>query len=211
MQKNSEKLLTHCKHDNAPLQIKEVKRSASQLTKPYYYTAYYFCPQCKRMYFTDEFKVENTNFLDFTTEMIEPKTYDVEIWTDGASSNNGRPTAKASWAFVSGTYEECDFVHGKQTNNVAEATAILKALDWAGKNGHRTIRLHTDSQISIHGVMKPVHQVKENREIFQAIRDVIERYKLFVTYEKVLGHSGNVNNERADRLAAGLVGKNALK
>lgn len=159
------------------------------------------------MYFTDEYKVINNNFLDFTKDMIEPREFDVEIWTDGASSNNGKPTAKAAWAFVSNDYEERDFVYGKQTNNVAEATAILKALEWAGKKGHKTIRLHTDSQITIHGVMKPVHMVKENREIFQEIRDVIEKYNLFVTYVKVLGHSGDVNNDRADKLAASLVGK----
>jgi len=159
------------------------------------------------MYFSDEFKIENKNFENFIRDMLDPKTFDVEIWTDGASSHNGKPTAKAAWAFVAGDYEERDYVFGKQTNNVAEATAILRALEWAGKKGHKTVRVHTDSQITIHGVMKPVEKVKENREIFQAIRDVIKKNKLFVTYKKVLGHSGDVNNDRADRLAASLVGR----
>lgn len=199
--------LTHCKHDNSPLVIKNVKRSPAQLIKPYYYTAYYFCPTCRRMYFSDRFRKENKNYKNFTEDMLEPELFDVEIWTDGASSHNGTPQAKAAWGFVSGTYEEGGYVEGKQTNNVAEATAILKALEWAGKNGYKTVKLHTDSQISIHGVMKPVHLVKVNQEIFQQIKETIERYKLFVTYVKVLGHSGDKNNDRADKIAAGLVNK----
>lgn len=199
--------LTHCKHDGSPLITKDVKRSASQLTKPYYYSAYYYCPSCRRMYFSDEFKIENKNYKNFTEDLLDPKEFDVEIWTDGASSHNGTLRAKAAWGFVSGDYEEGGLVEGKQTNNVAEATAILKALEWAGKKGYKTIKLHTDSQISIHGVMKPVHMVKMNREIFQGIKETIEKYKLFVTYIKVLGHSGDINNERADKIAARLVGK----
>ena len=48
--------------------------------------------------------------------------------------------------------------------------------------------------------------IKENREIFELIEDVISANSLTVDYEKVLGHSGDVNNERADKLANGLVG-----
>lgn len=199
--------LTHCKIDNTPLITKAVKKSPKQESKQYYYSAYYFCPTCKRMYLSDEFKVMNTKREDLFENSRTDDSFDVEIWTDGACSSNGTDGARAAWAFVSGKYEERDLVKGKQTNNVAEAMAILKALSWAGQKGYKTIRLHTDSQISIHGVSKPPEMVKENREIFQAIRDVVEKYDLSVVYEKVLGHSGNPNNERADRLAATLVGK----
>ena len=53
---------------------------------------------------------------------------------------------------------------------------------------------------------KEVEKIKENREIFRNIFDVIKGNKLHVEFVKVLGHSGDVNNERADRLANGLVG-----
>ncbi len=50
-----------------------------------------------------------------------------------------------------------------------------------------------------------------NREIFEDIEKVIAKNKLQVTYIKVLGHSGDINNERADRVANGMaVGKPAI-
>lgn len=199
--------MTHCKKDNTPLVLKTVKKTHKQSLKPYYYTAYFLCPQCKRMYFSDRYKVLNTKEPLFADSSLGSKKVDVEIWTDGACSSNGTNDAKAAWAFVSGSHEERDFVNGKQTNNVAEAEAVLYALAWASKMGHKRIRLHTDSQITIHGVMKNPDLVKENREIFKKIYDVVTKNSLEVDYIKVLGHSGDPNNERADRLAATLVGK----
>ncbi|HVZ59118.1 MAG TPA: RNase H family protein [Patescibacteria group bacterium] len=191
-----------CKVDKTPLILKQTRRSAEQLKKKYYYTAYYFCPICKRNYFDDEFKIINHNFDLFTSHtVIAPRDVDIEIWTDGASSNNGRDNAKAAWAFVAGEYEEAGRVDGKQTNNRGEALAIFHALKWAADKGYKNIRLHTDSQITLHGVAKDPAKVKENRDIFQRIHEVVAKNDLQVDYQKVLGHAGDPNNERADRLA----------
>ena len=191
-----------CKFDQTILLQKDVKRSPKQLLKPYYYTAYFLCPTCKRMFFSDKYKIINNNYSLFTEK--DENIYDVQIWTDGASSNNGRENAKAAWAFVAGKYEEAGLVPGKQTNNRAEGYAIYHALKWAGKKGYKKIKLHTDSQISLFGVAKRHENVKENREIFALIAEEVENNHLKVTYEKVLGHAGDVNNERADRLAVAL-------
>ncbi len=191
-----------CKTCGTPLLVKATKRTAEQLTKPYYYSAYYYCPRCHKMYLNDKFKVENENL--FTKKNIGP--VDVEIWTDGACSNNGRPNAKASWAFVSGEYEAAGLVVGKQTNNTGEGFAILHALEWASEKGYKKIKILTDSQISIHNLQKPFEKVKENRELFAQIADVIDKNQLEVVYEKVAGHADNVNNNRADKLANDLVG-----
>ena len=51
---------------------------------------------------------------------------------------------------------------------------------------------------------KPASKVKMNREIFEDIEKVIAANGLYVTYNKVLGHSGDPNNERADKLANSL-------
>ncbi len=195
-----------CKKDSTPLIIKKTKPNSSQLLKQYYYTAYYLCPLCHRMYFDDAFKVTNQNYELFTEKnsLVDEKV-EVEIWTDGACSRNGTPLAKAAWAFVSGDYEEGGPVEGKQTNNRGEAFAIYHALEWAAQKGYRRIRLHSDSQITLHGVIKHPEKVKENRDIFQKIHDTVVKNKLLIEYKKVLGHSGDINNERADKIATALV------
>ena len=120
-----------CKYCGTTLIERKTKRSPSQLLKPYYYTAYYFCTTCKRIYHNEKFKVVNTNYDLFAENTMD--NADVEIWTDGACSHNGTPKARAAWAFVAGEYEENGLVEGKQTNNVAEGLAIYHALFWAAK------------------------------------------------------------------------------
>lgn len=203
---DSDKRCRSCGH---PLEIRQTRPSPPRFQKAYYYTAYYFCPDCQKIYHDDQFKVMNQvrhPELPFASEGSHTKKVDVEIWTDGACSNNGKPTAKASWAFVSGEYEAAGRVEGKQTNNMGEGTAILKALEWAASKGYRVIRLHTDSQISIHNLQKAPDKVKVNRELFEEIAQVIQENNLLVEYVKVPGHADDVNNNRADKLANGLVG-----
>lgn len=198
-----------CKNCGGILEVRQTKRTSLQIQKPYYYSAYYYCPHCKKLYHDEKFKVRNIKkpqTLDlFTTgDSAEKFSPEVEIWTDGACVYNGTPRAKAAWAFVSGKTEQAGRVEGKQTNNIAEGLAILKALQWAAEKGYIRILLHTDSQISLHNLAKPASKVKMNREIFEQIETIISVHHLEVTYKKVLGHSGDPNNERADALANGL-------
>ncbi len=195
-----------CRNCGTQLIVKSTQRKPSQLTQPYYYTAYYLCPNCRKIYHDDIFKVINQNLELFTQKTLSPQDVDVEIWTDGACSNNGKPSAKAAWAFVSGEYEASGLVEGKQTNNTAEGFAIYFALVWASKKGYKKIKISTDSQISIHNLQKHYSKVKQNQEIFQRIDQLIREQDLTVVYEKVLGHSDNINNNRADKLANTLVG-----
>lgn len=158
------------------------------------------------MYHDDAFKVTN-----FTTDLFSSSTSvstpaEVEIWTDGACSNNGKANAKAAWAFVSGKHEESGLVEGKQTNNTAEGLAVYYALLWASAQGFKNIKIISDSQITLHNLQKNPAAIKENREIFTKIADLVQQSGLTVQYEKVRGHAGDINNERADKLANGLVG-----
>lgn len=199
-------MMKYCKHCGAELRVRQSKRTPQQLKKPYYFTHYYLCPTCGRLYHDNTFKVMNDNydlFTDPTTLSQEP--FDVDIWTDGACTNNGKTNAKAAWGFVSGDYEEAGLVDGKQTNNRGEALAIYHALKWAVKKGYRKIRLHSDSQITLHGVIKHPERVKENRDIFQKIHDVVTENNLIIDYQKVLGHSGDPNNDRADKVATSIL------
>ena len=54
---------------------------------------------------------------------------------------------------------------------------------------------------------KATISINKNREIFERIAAVIAVNNLKVHFEKVIGHSGDINNERADKLANGLAGK----
>jgi ribonuclease HI len=205
----------HCKNCGYKLITKATKKSASQLRKPYYYTAYYYCVRCQKLYHSDTFKVVNNNLFPAepqeTREIIAPQndssSYDAEIWTDGACVRNGTPLAKAAWAFVSGETERAGRVVGKQTNNVAEARAIYYALLWAQEQGFTRIKIYSDSLISLNNMKKPAYKVIQNTEIFVDIAEVINRTQINVTFEKVLGHSGDPNNERADKLCNGLASK----
>jgi ribonuclease HI len=195
-----------CKHCGSTLIIKQTRKTSEQLKKQFHYTAYYFCSRCKRLYLDEKFKIVNESFDLFSgMQKDSGEPVDVKIWTDGACVNNGKETAKAAWAFVSGDIEKAGLVFGKQTNNRAEAIAIFEALKWAAEIGYKRIKIYTDTQITLHSLRKPVEKVKANREIFIMISQLITKYNLEVIYKKVLGHSGNTNNDRADVLANSLV------
>lgn len=196
-----------CKKCGRVLVKKTTKRTPAQLKKPYYYTAYYYCPHCKKLYHDERFKVVTESMPLFSEKVTlgnEKGRYDVEIWTDGACVNNGKPTARAAWAFVSGDTERRGLVEGKQTNNIAEALAIYHGLKWAGEKGHKTVKLHTDSQISLYNMKKDPAKIIANKEIFADIFAVIKKHELQVSFIKVLGHSGDIQNDRVDRLANSL-------
>jgi ribonuclease HI len=199
-----------CKKCGSVLIVKQTKRTADQLKKPYYFSAYYYCSRCQKLYHSDKFKVINptTMPLHLGGDSSAPKSvlinYDVEIWTDGACVNNGTPKARAAWAFVSGKTEKAGLVEGKQTNNVAEGLAIYHALAWAAEQGYKRVKLSTDSQISLFNLQKDPYKVKVNAEIFHNIAAVIKKHGLMVQYIKVLGHSGDINNDRVDKLANSL-------
>jgi ribonuclease HI len=191
-----------CSTCGSKLITKETQKKPSQLKKPFYYTAYLYCPACKKLYHSEKFKVINKpqnltpmNLYRYAHE------YDVEIWTDGACIFNGQANARAAWAFVTHDTEMSGKVMGKQTNNVAEALAIYYALEWAALKGYKRIKLYSDSQISINNIKKSPSLVKQNTEIFIRIAQVISKFNLAVYFEKVVGHSGDINNERADALA----------
>jgi ribonuclease HI len=217
-----------CRTCGGKLIKRETRKKASQLNQAYYYTAYYYCPTCQKIYHHDKFKVINKSRPTFSEDFSAPlprsetepsenpnnklaqEGFDAEIWTDGACVFNGRHNARAAWAFVSGQVEMAGLVPGaKQTNNVAEGLAILHALKWAVKNNYKKIKIYSDSQITINNLKKPSSYIKQNREIFQQAESLISENKLTVYYEKVLGHSGDINNTKADRLANQLANKSS--
>ncbi len=190
-----------CRTCKRELIVRQIKRTPEQLKKQYYFTAYYYCTYCQKIYHDDQFKVVNESVDLFSKKTPRVSDADVAIWTDGACVLNGTDKARAAWAFVSGKYEGAGNVSGKQTNNTAEGYAIYHALLWAAENKYKRILIYSDSQITIGNLRKSYDRVKKNQEIFHLISEVISANGLEVWYEKVQGHAGDPNNERADKLA----------
>jgi ribonuclease HI len=119
-------------------------------------------------------------------------------YTDGACSGNPGP-AGCGVVLVSpqGAMHEGFEYLGQATNNVAELTAILRAVEWCPKRA-TVLMVHTDSQYAI-GVLQKGWKAKVNQELVGRARDAVKGRGARLVY--VPGHSGVVLNERADELA----------
>merc|ERR1719203_2072459 len=101
----------------------------------------------------------------------------------------------------------------KQTNNAAEIQAAYQAIRQAVSMGVHKLLVHTDSQFVINCVTMWMNNWKrngwntaagnpvKNKEDLEALDDVIRSGDIEVKWNHVRGHSGNVGNEGADRLA----------
>jgi len=119
-------------------------------------------------------------------------------YTDGACSGNPGPAGSGVVLVAPGgkMHEGLEYL-GEATNNVAELTAILRAVEWIPPDA-RAIVVHTDSQYAI-GVLQKGWKAKANGELVaRAKRTVAERGARLVY---VPGHQGVALNERADELA----------
>ena len=87
---------------------------------------------------------------------------------------------------------------GQGTNNIAELTAILRALELAA-DLDRPLRLYTDSQYCI-GILTKGWKAKANQALVSEIRSKLaERRDVQIFY--VPGHQGVTLNEQADAIA----------
>jgi ribonuclease HI len=119
-------------------------------------------------------------------------------YTDGACSGNPGP-AGLGVVIVSpdGKMHEGLEYLGEATNNVAELTGILRALEWV-PSGASPIVVHTDSQYAI-GVLQKGWKAKANQELVLRAKRMVEARGARLVY--VPGHQGVLLNERADELA----------
>lgn len=138
------------------------------------------------------------------------------VYTDGASSNNGKPHARAGFGVYWGDNDSRNAsvkLPGKsQTNQRAEASAVNHALEQS-LNGTEPLEIRTDSRYVINAVEKWSNKwvrngwkssngkEVENRDLFEKMLDLKQRRKGEVTFTYVPGHQGVEGNEKADRLA----------
>jgi ribonuclease HI len=85
---------------------------------------------------------------------------------------------------------------GEATNNIAELSAIGRALERTPPG--EPVIIYTDSQYAI-GVLAKNWKAKANRELIDSIRALLRGRA--VSFEYVRGHAGIPMNERADELA----------
>jgi ribonuclease HI len=119
-------------------------------------------------------------------------------FTDGACSGNPGPAGSGVVLVAPDgkTYERSDYL-GEATNNVAELTGILRALEWAPAEA-RSIVVRTDSQYAI-GVLQKGWKAKANQELVGRTKEAVVSRRARLVY--VPGHQGVPLNERADELA----------
>lgn len=82
--------------------------------------------------------------------IVDSAKCDVIVYTDGACRNNGKATAVAGYGvyFAPGDPRNCSGrIHGKATNNIAELTAIIKALQLVDLT--KCVGVYTDSNYAI--------------------------------------------------------------
>ena len=117
-------------------------------------------------------------------------------YTDGACSFNPGP-AGLGVVFIHDDIEwELSEFLGEGTNNIAELTAVLRAVERAEG---APIRIHTDSTYAI-GILQKGWRAKANQQLVGHIRDTLAANGS-VELVHVRGHSGDPLNERADALA----------
>ena len=118
-------------------------------------------------------------------------------YTDGACTGNPGPAGSGTILIAPGGKIRESYAYlGEGTNNIAELTAVLHALEGAPPG--EPLVLHTDSQYAI-GVLTKGWKAKANVALIEKIRGALRGRQ--VTFVYVPGHAGVPMNERADELA----------
>jgi ribonuclease HI len=121
------------------------------------------------------------------------------VFTDGACSGNPGPGGYGVVLRAGGTERTISGWLGDDcTNNIAELTAILRALE-AIRDPSRPVHLYSDSAYAL-GLLTQNWKAKANTELVMTLRRrarEFPRLKLI----KIEGHAGHEGNELADRLA----------
>jgi len=138
-----------------------------------------------------------------------PDSTGVQIFTDGACSGNPGP---GGWAAILRFGDHEKEIFGGEpltTNNRMELTAAIKGLESLKRPCN--VVLYTDSRYVMDGIMQWMPRWKrngwktadkkpvKNGDLWVSLDAAASRHK--VTWRWVAGHSGHLENERADLLA----------
>jgi ribonuclease HI len=128
------------------------------------------------------------------------------IYTDGACHGNPGPMGIGIVILDRGERREVSEYLGEGTNNIAELTAILRALELVPESERqRTVLVHSDSSYAL-GLLGLGWKAKKNVELVESLRQVAAAFPRLRTV-KVAGHAGVSENERCDQLANAAVAR----
>jgi ribonuclease HI len=141
----------------------------------------------------------------------------VHIFTDGACKGNPGP---GGWGVILkyGKYvKELKGYSNETTNNVMELMAVIKALKSLTRSCE--IIITTDSTYVKNGITEWIHNWKvkgwktankksvKNKKYWQQLDHEVNRHQII--WKWVKGHSGHLENERADELANEAISENS--
>ncbi|MDE2473619.1 MAG: ribonuclease HI [Alphaproteobacteria bacterium] len=144
-----------------------------------------------------------------------PESTAVQIFTDGACSGNPGP---GGWAAILRFGDHEKEIFGGEpltTNNRMELTAAIRGLEALKRPC--SVTLYTDSRYVMDGIMQWLPRWKtngwktsdkkpvKNGDLWAALDAAASRHKL--TWRWVEGHSGHLENTRADLLARSAIPK----
>lgn len=127
-----------------------------------------------------------------------PTGRELLVYADGACSRNPGPAGVGVVALWDDERRELSEFIGEATNNIAELTAVLRAVQLAHELD-RPLRLYTDSQYAM-GVLTKGWKAKANKALIAEIREWLARHPDTELFH-VRGHQGVALNEVADELA----------
>lgn len=127
------------------------------------------------------------------------------VYTDGACTGNPGPMGIGVVIVDRGKRQEIgEFLGPSGTNNIAELTAILRALQAVPpEHRGREVVIHADSAYAI-GLLSKSWKAKANQALVAELREVARGFPR-LRFVKVKGHAGVPENERADQLATGAI------
>lgn len=129
-----------------------------------------------------------------------PTDAEYTAYTDGACSGNPGPAGCGMLIQGPGGATKEGYAYlGIATNNVAELTAVLLAVEGTPRDA-KSVLVLTDSKYAI-GVLSLGWKAKANQELISRIRSVLADRGKAIRMRYVPGHAGVPGNERADELA----------
>lgn len=131
----------------------------------------------------------------------------VHIWVDGSCIVNTEGTLQLGWAYlIVSAGQEIHRASGndippeaqRHRNVAGEIMAVLKAIAWCREQGITTAKIYYDYQ----GLESWADgSWKTNTPFTKTYAETLQASGLRLTWEKVLAHSGEPNNEIVDQLA----------
>jgi ribonuclease HI len=133
----------------------------------------------------------------------------VDIYADGACRGNPGPGGWGVLLRARGVERELFGGEAETTNNRMELTAVIRALEALRRRC--SARVYTDSQYVQKGITEWIHAWKrrnwrtadrkpvKNEDLWRRLDELAKAHA--IEWHWVRGHSGHVDNERADALA----------